>query len=84
MKRILSLMFAISVSSLLMAQNTTVYRDNLGRKTGTATKDSRGVTTYRDELGRKTGTSEKKLMAKPSIVMLLAERLVLRLQTGEV
>lgn len=78
-------MFAISVSSLLMAQNTTVYRDNLGRKTGTATKDSRGVTTYRDELGRKTGTSEKKkLMAKPSIVMLLAERLVLRLQTGEV
>ena len=52
-------MFAISVSSFLMAQNTTVYRDNLGRKTGTATKDSRGVTTYRDELGRKTGTSEK-------------------------
>ena len=53
------LMFAISVSSFLMAQNTTVYRDNLGRKTGTATKDSRGVTTYRNELGRKTGTSEK-------------------------
>ena len=60
MKRILSLLFAISVSSFMMAQSTTVYRDNLGRKTGTATKDSRGVTTYRDELGRKTGTSEKK------------------------
>lgn len=32
------------MSSALMAQTTT-YRDNLGRKTGTSTTDSRGVTT---------------------------------------
>lgn len=57
MHRILTLLFVISLSSSVMAQTTT-YRDNPGRKTGTATTDSRGVTTYRDELGRKTGTSE--------------------------
>ena len=40
--------------------NTTVtYRDALGRKTGTATTDSRGNVTYRDALGRKTGTSSQ-------------------------
>ena len=59
MKHLLSLiLFQLFMSSSVMGQNTTTYRDNLGRKTGTATTDKRGVTTYRDELGRKTGTSE--------------------------
>lgn len=59
MKQILPLILTLSMSSALMAQTTT-YRDNLGRKTGTSETNSRGVTTYRDNLGRKDGTAETK------------------------
>ena len=55
--KIITLILTLALSISMMAQSTTTYRDNLGRKTGTATTDRRDVTTYRDELGRKTGTS---------------------------
>lgn len=55
MKKIISLILLLSMSSALMAQTTT-YRDNLGRKTGTDETKGNG-TTYRDNVGRKQGSS---------------------------
>lgn len=55
MNIILTLLFVISLSSSVMAQTTT-YRDNLGRKDGSAETKGNG-TTYRDNVGRKQGSS---------------------------
>ena len=51
----LSLMFAVIGASA--QTTTTTYRDEYGRRTGTATTDRNGTTTFRDEYGRRTGTA---------------------------
>ncbi len=54
-----TLLAASAIGCWAQSNTTVTYRDALGRKTGTATTDSRGNVTYRDELGRKTGTSSQ-------------------------
>ena len=51
----------IACLALVAAAGTGVfggtYRDAMGRRQGTATKDSYGRTTYRDAMGRSQGTA---------------------------
>src|SRR5262249_46001578 len=45
-----------TIGTATQSGNQTIYRDDRGRTTGSATTDSAGNTVYRDDRGRTTGT----------------------------
>lgn len=49
----------LTICLYILPQSTTTYRDNLGRKDGTAKSKGNG-TTYRDNVGRKQRSSTKR------------------------
>jgi hypothetical protein len=63
MRKIIDLTGVVLCTVLLLSASataqTSTFRDQLGRETGSASTVG-GVTTYRDRLGRETGTAERR------------------------